>query len=587
MAHLVSVNVGLPRDLKWRGETVHTAIWKEAVVGKRWVHRLNIEGDGQGDLAGHGGEHRAVMVYQLESYRYWEHKLGRQDFTFGQFSENFTVEGLPDEEVCIGDRYQIGGALFEVTQPRVTCYRSGIRMNQDDIASLLVSHHRPGFYFRVLAEGEVGAGDEVIKVADGPERLSVSAIDALLYLPGRTQDQLARSLRIPALSPGWRTSFEALLNREVTGASELGNPGLIGDVGPAPAWTGFRVLRVAKVNRESSIVVSLSFETPDGSSLPEALPGQFLALRLRVDTGVAPVIRNYSISSPPGSGIYRVSVKLEPNGLVSSFLHHSVKVGNTIEVSAPRGTFTIKPGNGPVILVSAGIGVTPVLAMLHALASQASTREVWWLYGARSGSDHPFAKEAQEALRKLKGAHSHIAYSKPGLEDQPGRDYDSHGRLSSELLDQLDVPQHGDFYLCGPASFLRDFNEGLRQRGTASAQIHTEIFGPGDSITPGIAPVARSHPHPPTGTLGTGPQTSFARSGLSVPWSPSYRSLLELAEACDVPVRWSCRTGVCHTCETGLIRGAVRYQPEPLEPPAQGNLLLCCAEPVGDVDIDL
>jgi MOSC domain-containing protein YiiM len=207
MERLLSINVGLPRDVAWRGETVHTAIWKQPVQGRIRVRRLNVEGDGQGDLAGHGGEHRAVMVYQMDAYRYWEAQLGRNDFSYGQFGENFTVDGLPDDEVCIGDRYRIGNALFEVTQPRVTCYRVGIRMAEPAMAALLVSHHRPGFYFRVLEEGEVGAGDEIVKVADGPERITVADIDALLYLPNPSREQLERSLRVPALSQGWKTSL--------------------------------------------------------------------------------------------------------------------------------------------------------------------------------------------------------------------------------------------------------------------------------------------------------------------------------------------------------------------------------------------
>src|SRR5208282_6646294 len=197
----------------------HTAVWKQPVEGARQVRRLNIDGDGQGDLAGHGGEHRAVFVYQIESYRYWENQLARNDFTYGQFGENFTVEGLADTEVCIGDHYRIGDALFEVTQPRVTCYRVGIRMKEPRMAALLVSHHRPGFYFRVLEEGEVGAGDEILKVADGPERMTVAEIDALLYLPGRTRDLLERSVRIPALSQGWKESLQALLDQIGDGAA--------------------------------------------------------------------------------------------------------------------------------------------------------------------------------------------------------------------------------------------------------------------------------------------------------------------------------------------------------------------------------
>src|ERR1700731_2338106 len=214
MARLLSVNVGLPRDIEWKGRTVHTGIWKDPVRGRCRVGRLNLHGDGQGDLAGHGGEQRAVFVYQIESYRHWQERLKRTDLVHGQVGENIPIEGLPDDAVCIGDRYQIGSALFEVTQPRVTCYRVGIRMNEPRMPALLVEHHRPGFYFRVLREGEVGAGDDIVKITDGPERMSVAEVDALLYLPGHSREQLERALRIPALSKGWQSSFQAILAQE-------------------------------------------------------------------------------------------------------------------------------------------------------------------------------------------------------------------------------------------------------------------------------------------------------------------------------------------------------------------------------------
>src|SRR5262249_49346049 len=176
-----------------------------------------------------------VFVYQFESYRYWGDRLGRSDFTYGQFGENFTVEGMSDDEVCIGDRYRIGQALFEITQPRVTCYRVGMRMDEPQMAALLTSSGKPGFYFRVLQEGEVEAGDEIVKVADGPERMTVAEINALLYLPGHSRQQLERALRIPALSNGWRGSFQALLQQELSGGPLTGNPGLATG-GGAPAW---------------------------------------------------------------------------------------------------------------------------------------------------------------------------------------------------------------------------------------------------------------------------------------------------------------------------------------------------------------
>ena len=248
MARLLSVNVGLPRDITWQGRTVHTAVWKAPVQGRRMVRRLNVDGDGQGDLAGHGGEHRAVFVYQIDSYRYWQTQLGRSEFSYGEFGENFTVEGLSDDAVCIGDRYRIGGALFEVTQPRVTCYRIGIRMNEPQMAALLVAHGRPGFYFRVLDEGEVEAGDEIVQVSAGPERMTVAEINALLYLPDHPKSRLEQALRIPALSTGWRTSFAALLEQTRGGGATTGNAGLALAAGPPPAWAGFRPLRITGKN---------------------------------------------------------------------------------------------------------------------------------------------------------------------------------------------------------------------------------------------------------------------------------------------------------------------------------------------------
>ena len=240
---LLSVNVGLPQDVAWHGRTVHTAVWKRPVEGPRMVRRLNIDGDGQGDLAGHGGEHRAVFVYQIESYRYWQRQLGRDDFVHGQFGENFTVAGLADDQVRIGDRYQIGGALFEVTQPRVTCYRVGIRMGNPQIPALLVSHHRPGFYLRVLREGPVQAGDDIVQVASGPEGMTVAEVDALLYLPGHSRQRVAEALRIPALPDGWKASFRALLDQPDSPAGPDGNAGLA-PASPPPAWPGFRPLAV-------------------------------------------------------------------------------------------------------------------------------------------------------------------------------------------------------------------------------------------------------------------------------------------------------------------------------------------------------
>jgi ferredoxin-NADP reductase/MOSC domain-containing protein YiiM len=577
---LRSVNVGMPKDVPWQGRTVFTGVFKEPVTGPRRVRRLNVDGDGQGDLAGHGGEQRAVFVYQLDSYRYWERELGRDDLVYGQFGENFTVEGLSDDDVCIGDRYQIGTAVFEVTQPRVTCYRVGIRMNDPRIPALLVSHRRPGFYFRVLQEGDVQAGDEIVKLASGPEQMSVAEVDALLYLPGHQRQPLLRALRIPALSPGWQASFRAL----VDGEPGSGNAGLA-TASPPPAWPGFRTLTVTAVDRESDSVISIRLDDPDGAALPPARPGQYLTLRLRPDDKHRPILRNYSLSGPPGAGYYRFTVKRE--GVASGYLHTRLRVGAQLETAAPRGTFILDGSSAPLLLISAGIGATPVLAMLHALATAHTEREIWWLHGARCGREHPFAAEARALLASLPHVHSHVCYSRPGSEDVQGRDFDRVGRLTAALLDELAPPPDAEAYLCGPIPFMDEISAGLAAMGIAAARIHTEPFGPAPALTPGIAAAPARTPHPPAGEPGDGPTIEFARSNLAVPWSSGYASLLELAEACDVPVRWSCRTGVCHNCETTLIAGDVEYSPDPVEPPAEGSALICCSQPRADVALDL
>ncbi len=579
---LLSVNVGLPKDVSWQGRTVFTGVFKDSVPGSRRVGRLNIDGDGQGDLTGHGGEQRAVFVYQIDSYRYWEHELGRHDFVYGQFGENFTVDGLADDEVCIGDRYRIGSATFEVTQPRVTCYRVGIRMNDPQIPALLVSHHRPGFYFRVLEEGEVQAGDDIIKLSSGPEQMTVADVDGLLYLPGHTRQGVLRALRIPALSPGWQGSFRALLKEE----PGSGNAGLA-VTSPPPAWPGFRQLTVTAITHESDSAISIRLEDPTGTPLPAALPGQYLTLRVQPEQGQRALLRNYSLSGPPGAGYYRITVKRERNGAVSGYLHTRLAVGDKLDIAAPRGTFILDQTPAPLLLISAGIGATPVLAMLQALAQESSHREIWCLYGGRDGREHPFAAEARALIASLPKARSHVYYSRPGPDDLAGRDFDKAGRLTAPVLAELQPPSDAEVYMCGPTAFMSDISAGLSALGFDASRIHTEVFGAAAAQTPGIAATPARAPHPPAGQPGNGPAIAFARSDLTIPWSPDYGTLLELAESCDVPVRWSCRTGVCQTCETTLISGNVDYSPDPVEPPAEGSVFICCSQPRDDIVLDL
>lgn len=576
---VISVNVGQPREVEWNGKTVRTAIWKEPVQGNVFAGHLNVIGDAQADLAAHGGEHRALMVYQLESYRYWSDYLRRSDFVHGQFGENLTVEGLADADVCIGDRFRIGTAVFEVTQPRVTCYRLGIRMNVPEMPALVVAHHRPGFYFRVIEEGHIAADDLIEKIADGPERMSVAAIDGLLYTGDHPLAALQKALRISALSNGWRNSFQAL----VESTKDEGRNGNAGLAATTPVyWEGFRKLIVRASRLESEDVRSFELATPDDSSLPDALPGQHIAVKLCPSPTAQPITRLYSLCGGPGAGTYRIGVKRESQGIASNYLHEHIAVGDALEVAAPRGTFTLQAGNTPAVLLSAGVGVTPLLAMLSSLAAatQQPSGEVWWIHSARNRAHHPFYDEIRNLVGRIKAMRSISIYSRPNSSDRLGVDYDISGHIDLKLMQKLGVPQDGDFYLCGPAGFLTEITASLHEWGVPASRVHAELFG--SSAAPG----GRA-PHPPLNVSGEGPTVTFTRSGVGFKWSNSFGSLLEAAEACDVPVKWSCRSGVCHSCESGLISGKIRYSPQPLDSPATGSVLICCATPTTDVELDL
>ncbi len=580
MATLLSVNVGLPKDVAWQGHTVYTGIWKQSVAGPHMVRRLNIDGDGQGDLKGHGGEQRAVLLYQIESYRHWQEHFGRDDFEFGQFGENFTVEGLSDDDVHIGDRYRIGEAEFEVTQPRVTCFRVGMRLGEPQMPALLVAHHRPGFYLRVITEGHVEAGDEIVRTRVGRHALSVADIDALLYLPGRDIERLRAAVDIPALSPGWQQSFRELLD-----AAENGTDADAPPVGVEPGWAGFRRLRVARLVAENSTVTSVYLAAQDGDVLPRPTAGQYITLRMAGAGDPAPV-RSYSLSSDPGADTYRISVKCEPEGVVSGYVHSALQAGSVLDVAAPRGEFVLTDDATPILLISAGIGVTPVLAMLHQLMDMSTTRDVWWIHTTRDATQHAFADEAHQLLQSLPHTHEHIFYTSPEA-DLSLTSTIMRGRPTFAALADLRLPSDAMAYVCGPTAFMNDMHEVLVELGIAPERLHTELFGALPAINPGVTDTRRPPPHQPPGPEGTGPEITFARSGLTVPWADRHRSLLELADACDVPTRYSCRTGVCHTCVTPILAGDISYAPTPLEMPGRGEVLICCARPDNDLVLDL
>ena len=263
-------------------------------------------------------------------------------------------------------------------------------------------------------------------------------------------------------------------------------------------------------------------------------------------------MRSYSLSSAPGAGGYRISVKREPHGAASSYLTSKLRPGAVLDVAAPRGDFVLDDGPEPVLLISAGIGVTPVLAMLHHSRPARSSREVWWLHGARRPQEQALAAEAHALLASLPHAHEHVFYSRATPRTPPA----GHGAGRSPRTSWPAGPAgRRGAYICGPDAFMADMQQALTALGLDPARIHTELFGAlavdqpraGRPGPPATAPAARAARHRPAGHLR--PQR------LSTPFGTGLASVLELADACDVPTRWSCRTGVCHTCVTPLLAG--------------------------------
>ena len=393
--------------------------------------------------------------------------------------------------------------------------------------------------------------------------MTVADVNALLYLAGHHDvGQLRRALRIPALSPGWQASLQALLDEELAGSPGGGNAGLTAE-SPPPAWRGFRTLRVAAKRSETPDVVSLQLESDDGQPLARAATRPVHHAQALAGAGTprhsCAATRSRDHRSRPTTGSASRSNRTARPATTSAPASESA-TGSMSEPHADRSRSTT--ARRPVVLVSAGVGVTPMLAMLHALHDRRSTRDIWWLHGTRNGAEHAFAAETQSLLDDLAHVHRRVWYSRPAPTDRAGTDYDAVGRITPEALEDAGVPLDGSFYLCGPTAFMDALARGSRRtRGSGRSVCTRRSSARRMRSRPEWSRVRRGRRTNPTAHPDSGPLISFVRTGLSVRWGEKFASILELAEACDVPVRWSCRTGVCHTCETGLLDGNGRVLP--------------------------
>jgi ferredoxin-NADP reductase/MOSC domain-containing protein YiiM len=581
---LISINVSLPKTVYHQGRLVNTGIYNEPVTGRVMVRKLNVDGDGQADLKVHGGVYKAVYIYDIENIRYWREKLGRNDLPYGHFGENFTVEGMPDDRIYIGDVFRIGGALLEVTQPRVPCFKLEIKMDLPGFSRQFLASGRLGFYCRVIEEGEVVAGDAIERIHVGPEKITVRDFARLYYFDTRNLKKIRRILSVPSLPPGWRRAFEKLLKT----SGEKGKK----QKTPERAWQGFRPFIVHRKVPESQSIASFYLKPEDGESLPPYMPGQFLTFKLDIPGLRRPVIRTYTLSDRPcHTEYYRITVKREPQPedpeiiSGSNYFHDLVKPGTRLQVAASRGDFFLNPKEEtPVVLLNGGVGMTPMISMLNAIVDSGSKRPVWFVHGARNGLHHAMSGH----MRKIAAEHDnitvHVRYSRPRPEDIQGRDYDSTGHVTVELLKELLPDNDMDFYLCGPPPFMHSLIKGLWEWGVPERRIRFEVFGPDALMLKGARPKRRQKKKAAEDEIY---EIVFSQSQISAQWDPESENLLNFAEEQGVFPDFSCRAGICQTCGCKLLEGQVDYNFEPLTPPYPGQVLLCCTRPKSNLVIDV
>jgi ferredoxin-NADP reductase/MOSC domain-containing protein YiiM len=579
---VLSVNIGLPREVEWKGQTVRTGIFKDPVEGRVRVRTLNLEGDRQADLTVHGGWEKAVYAYPSESYELWCRERPELDLPWSKFGENLTLEGLVDEEISVGDRFQIGSAEFIATEPRLPCYRLGINMCRDEFVAEFLERGLLGFYLAVIREGEIGAGDEIVELSRDPNAFKVTEI-ARLYARDRDDvEGLQRAAALEVVPESWRSYFREQLSR-----LERRHQRRLLPAPAAPVWDGFRPLVVREKVRESEDVASFYLAAPDDEQVPPYRPGQFLTFRVSVPGHEGPAIRSYSLSDSPKPDAYRVTIKRiaqdVPNqkpGLVSGFFHDRLEPGDVIEAKAPAGVFTVDPRENyrPVVLIGGGIGITPILSMLNAIVESGLRRETWVFYGVRNHHDHLMHEHLERIAALHPYIHLHVCYSRPIRENGTtvGRFHHAR-RVGVELLKQLLPGSYYDYYLCGPAQMMQSLYNGLLEWGVPEHRLHFEAFGP--AAVKSAAPDPDAQPD-------CGIEVTFARSNTTVMWSRCDSPLLELAEDSGISIPFGCRAGSCGTCVTRIVSGEVSYLHEPGAPLGEGEALTCVALPASPLVLD-
>ena len=575
MPFVIAVSTSIPRTIEIRGRPTRTSIVR---APHRGPLRFAAGGPEGNQTAVHTED---VLATNGENYDYWARELGaaREQWTDCYWGENLMLSGLDEHTLHIGDRLEIGpDAVFEVTSPRNPCFKLAWRLGQpDSFLHDLVSSGRTGFYLRVVAPGDVSAGDQIV-VRSASVGMTVAELSRLLHEEAPDPDRLAAALTAPALARQAAMMIRSRIAQLTEGARCR-----------AGRWTAWRRFTVKQITRESSEVRSFRLEPTDKGELAQFRAGQFLTVRLPAADGRS-LTRAWSLSDyEEGGATYRLTVRRTAGGRGSVYLHDRVSVADSVEARCPSGAFTLDRSTFfRVALISAGIGVTPLLAMLKAHACRPEPPPLLWIHSTQGSRTHVLRTEVTAVLEGHPQFKSHINYTAPGPEDLPGVHYQEAGRLTPERLAQLlgssyllrpfgreiELPaQMGLFYICGPPGFAAWVRRALLDFGVDPAAIHFEQFGRPSNAQPTVDRC----------------EVRFNRSEKTATWHRERDiSLLELAEESGVEVASNCRAGSCHTCQTELIAGSVRYALEPLQPPQLGRVLICCARPASRaLELDL
>lgn len=563
-ARVMSLNIGEPRLVTYRGRSFRTGIFKVPTNQRLILKKLNFLGDGQADLAAHGGLDKAVYCYPIEHYEFWRREIGRASLPIGQFGENVTTEGIRETELRIGDIFRIGSAVVQVSEPRIPCYKLVMRMDAgSDFAARFVAANRTGFYCRVLQEGAVQRSDAITLVSRDLSSPTVSELFAATQFAGREPVELRRILRARDLPAKWQSRVRRMIGAEVRRRLET-------------RWSQSRAFVVEEIVGEARDVLSLWLRPSDGAPLPLALPGQYLTLAWADGLN-----RTYSLSATEADRRYRITVKLvrDAQGVLgqASARIAELKVGAAIAVGKPRGSFHPDADDDtPLVLAAAGIGATPIMNMIDR-ETRGGRRRVFAAFGMRRRAEHPLVGELAALAATRPALQVILAYSQDDGEFVPGLPPAKRGRLiAADLLPHALAPL-AEVFLCGPGDFIQQVHDGLVEAGVNPLAIRYESFGPST-----LLPACSDGQVDPAASF----TILFTRSEVAAIWSPASGTLLNVAEAAGVSPTFGCRSGSCGLCRIGIAKGRVSYV-EPIDEPDVGYVLPCCAVPETDCQLDL